>query len=214
MKNECSIVRDVLPLYLESMVSEGTADFVKEHLKVCAECSAEFETMKADEKTDHAGIENNEQRKHDTNALIAIKKKLKKRRILTVSTTVICLITALYIYSWLKPVTVDYGTSTIYSQDDMTSAIEVITEKFNTMDGCKLYAISYTNDDLCERELNYCNDLADDGVIFDECIIFTTRFRSPLFGGGAWSANRIYDWSWCLAREKNGPWVLLTWGVG
>ena len=37
MKNECKIVRDVLPLYLEDMVSEETADFVKEHIAKCAE---------------------------------------------------------------------------------------------------------------------------------------------------------------------------------
>ena len=32
MKNECSIVCDLLPLYAEDMVSEDTAEFVKEHL--------------------------------------------------------------------------------------------------------------------------------------------------------------------------------------
>ena len=32
MKNECSIVRDVLPLYFENMVREETAAFVREHL--------------------------------------------------------------------------------------------------------------------------------------------------------------------------------------
>lgn len=35
MKNECSYVRDVLPLYFENMVSEDTAAFVEEHLKTC-----------------------------------------------------------------------------------------------------------------------------------------------------------------------------------
>ena len=33
MKNECSYVRDVLPLYFENMVSEDTAAVVEEHLK-------------------------------------------------------------------------------------------------------------------------------------------------------------------------------------
>ena len=80
MKNECKIVRDVLPLYLEDMVSEETADFVKEHLVKCTECSAELDAMKADEKIDNAGIETNEQRKHDAKALITIKKKLCKRK--------------------------------------------------------------------------------------------------------------------------------------
>ncbi len=46
MKNECSIVRDILPLYAENMVSEDTADFVKEHLKNCAACRTELEKMR------------------------------------------------------------------------------------------------------------------------------------------------------------------------
>lgn len=45
MKNECSIVRDILPLYVEDMVSEDTADFVKEHVSDCEECRKELEKM-------------------------------------------------------------------------------------------------------------------------------------------------------------------------
>ena len=40
MKNECSIVRDLLPLYAEGMLSEDSAAFVKEHLDTCKECRA------------------------------------------------------------------------------------------------------------------------------------------------------------------------------
>ena len=43
MKNECSIVCDLLPLYAEDMVSEDTAEFVKEHLGNCPTCRAELE---------------------------------------------------------------------------------------------------------------------------------------------------------------------------
>jgi diadenosine tetraphosphate (Ap4A) HIT family hydrolase len=48
MKRECSVVRDILPLYLENMVSGETSAFVKEHLETCPECAAELETMKAE----------------------------------------------------------------------------------------------------------------------------------------------------------------------
>ena len=47
MKNECSYVRDVLPLYFENMVSEDTAAFVEEHLKTCPGCFSELEAMRA-----------------------------------------------------------------------------------------------------------------------------------------------------------------------
>ena len=52
MKNECSYVRDVLPLYFENMVSEDTAAFVEEHLKTCPGCFSDLEAMRAETKTE------------------------------------------------------------------------------------------------------------------------------------------------------------------
>lgn len=46
MKNECSIVRDILPLYAEKMVSKDTAEFVKGHLENCHVCRAELEKLR------------------------------------------------------------------------------------------------------------------------------------------------------------------------
>ena len=45
MKNECSIVQDILPLYVEEMVSDDTVSFVREHLKDCPRCRAELEKL-------------------------------------------------------------------------------------------------------------------------------------------------------------------------
>ncbi len=55
MKNECSVVRDILPLYLENMVSGETEAAVKEHLKNCPECTAELEALKAGTKVEKVG---------------------------------------------------------------------------------------------------------------------------------------------------------------
>lgn len=57
MKNECCVVRDILPLYLEKMVSEETEMFIKEHLEYCTECSAELEAIKTGTKVEKFGIE-------------------------------------------------------------------------------------------------------------------------------------------------------------
>ena len=45
MKTECSVVRDLLPLYIEDMVSAETAQYVNEHLKNCDECQAELANL-------------------------------------------------------------------------------------------------------------------------------------------------------------------------
>jgi len=46
MRTECSIVRDLLPLYVENMVSGESAEYIEEHLKDCDECSAELELLR------------------------------------------------------------------------------------------------------------------------------------------------------------------------
>lgn len=53
MRNECNIIRDILPLYSEDMVSEDTKNFVREHLTHCPQCCAELENMKIPVKADY-----------------------------------------------------------------------------------------------------------------------------------------------------------------
>ena len=46
MSNKCNVIKDILPLYAEDMVSTDTREFVSEHLEHCTECHAEFERMR------------------------------------------------------------------------------------------------------------------------------------------------------------------------
>lgn len=46
MKNECCIVKDLLPLYVENMVSTETAQFIQTHLEECSVCQAEWTLLK------------------------------------------------------------------------------------------------------------------------------------------------------------------------
>lgn len=49
MKPECSIVKDLLPLYTEDLVSPETAEYVAAHLESCPTCRAELDALKSDE---------------------------------------------------------------------------------------------------------------------------------------------------------------------
>ena len=107
---------------------------------------------------------------------------------------------------------VDYKTSEIYSEDDMNKAIEVILREFNTWEGCVMKELSYTDDKTCEDNLSYINTLAVD-TKYDECIVFTSTFHSPVEGGDAWEPDYDYgNWEWYLGRTDGGDWDLLTWG--
>lgn len=46
MKLDCYVVRDLLPLYVENMVSDETAEQIKKHLAECGECQKEYESFK------------------------------------------------------------------------------------------------------------------------------------------------------------------------
>ena len=46
MKLDCCVVRDLLPLYVENMVSDQTAELVKQHLMDCPDCQKEYESFK------------------------------------------------------------------------------------------------------------------------------------------------------------------------
>ena len=112
----------------------------------------------------------------------------------------------------LSDVTIDYKTSELYTKEDMDSAIEEIEKEFGTWEGCVLYSISYTDDTKCTDNLSYINTLAVDKK-YDECIVFTSNFHSPVEGGGAWEPDDDYEnWEWYLGRTEGGNWDLLTWG--
>ena len=50
MSNQCNVIKDILPLYVEDMVSADTQEFVNAHLEQCAECRAELERMRGSTK--------------------------------------------------------------------------------------------------------------------------------------------------------------------
>lgn len=86
MKNECSFVRDVLPLYFENMVSADTADFVGEHLEGCPSCRAELEKIKNPNGLSSFTADTQE---NTAEPLNAIRRKLHKRNRIIVGITVL-----------------------------------------------------------------------------------------------------------------------------
>lgn len=206
MNKQCEIIQDLLPLYVDGACSKASVAVVNEHLEGCSKCKALYEKLCSDT--------GEEMLKAEMGGVVAKhKKKNKKKRLMTIAASVILTIVLIVSAISLWPASIDYGFSDIYSREDMDEALAIIKEEFYSWEGCKLYSIYYTDDSFCHRELDYVNTLAADGVIYTECIVFRTRFRSPILGGGAWNANCEYDWSWYFARTDGGEWDLLTWGA-
>jgi hypothetical protein len=47
-ETKCTIIQDILPLYIDEVVSQDTKEMVDEHLQHCARCKKEYESMKRD----------------------------------------------------------------------------------------------------------------------------------------------------------------------
>jgi len=81
MRNECNIIRDILPLYAEKMVTSDTADFIEEHLNGCEACRKEYERTKEDFQP--------EQKISDAAPLLRLRRKLKAKKIQTIALTAV-----------------------------------------------------------------------------------------------------------------------------
>lgn len=93
MKATCNIIRDLLPLYVEGLVSHDTEILVEEHLEDCNECKKELEALKGSRNLPM-----------DTNVgpLKAVERKLAKKRNNTIIlTTVLVLIVGIISISYL-----------------------------------------------------------------------------------------------------------------
>lgn len=112
-----------------------------------------------------------------------------------------------------EEVSIDYGTSGIYSEDERNSAIEIIRETFDTWDGCVLHSITYAGDDCTDAEnLEWLNSM-NEGQNYTQCIEFLSDFHSPVENAGAWEPDTEYtDYQWWLARTDSGEWELLSYG--
>ncbi len=78
-KITCNVIGDLLPLYADDVVSEDTKGLVEGHLAECEECAEKYAQMKReiDEDIRLKAAE------AERSALLAAKKKIRKKRIIT-----------------------------------------------------------------------------------------------------------------------------------
>lgn len=94
-KNECNIVRDLMPLVLDRAASDDSHELVETHIASCEECRKQYDGMKAD-LPENIRAEYEEEQKQFADALKAVRKKKLKRRVCrVVLAALICMVAAL-----------------------------------------------------------------------------------------------------------------------
>lgn len=182
-KNNCNIIKDILPLYADNVVSDDTKTLILEHLAICAECKAEYEKMK---EIVEIPAETN------TEPLKQIKEKMSRKRMVTICvtaliTTVVVMGLAIYLYA---PVIFQRGNPFPY-----------------------LYAATKINDDTPFVEVNVNNNnsiyISRRGTC-DEILLYIAESKNLEFQEQAGSAFLFSNGEKTLAVSSEVYWAKYT----
>ena len=98
MKNKCDIVKDLLPNYVEDLVSKQTKDYIEDHINNCKQCKHDLEIMLEDKNSNMENERKEEQ--FEFKNLKQIRRKMLMLRIF--SAAFIILITIMILSFVLK----------------------------------------------------------------------------------------------------------------
>ena len=77
-RNDCNIVRDLMPLVLDRVASDESREAVETHIISCEECRRQYDAMKSN-LPEGTRAEYEEEQKQFTEALKAVRKKKIRR---------------------------------------------------------------------------------------------------------------------------------------
>ena len=203
MKNECSIVRDILPLYLENMVSDETGAFVKEHLKGCPECTAELEALKAGPKVEKIGNEMRDSLEVEVmKSMKATRKKFRKKayRVAAIIAGIFIIVCVLLHFFPVYRI-VDIGSMTTgnyYSSDQIAKAFYI----GSASDRREAQAVLRLADQAF-------NDVQHTSVENEEKYGLLARYATDTdsYGDTAFNEHSLELWSAHLGKDEGYIWV-------
>ena len=110
-------------------------------------------------------------------------------------------------------VEIDYGTSEIFTPEELAEAAIQIKCTFAGWKGCELHSLRYAGDEADKEEnLQWLNSLNEEAG-YTHVAEFLTDFHSPVEAEGAWEPDQEYkDYQWWLGRTDDGGWEVVTWG--
>lgn len=128
VKNECKIVKDLFPSYVDNLTSIETNEFVESHLKTCNNCNKILETLKKGEKQQEKRAEEKE--------VDYLKKHNRKIKILSI---IAIILTLSIISAW------GYKMVNYYKTENDYKIIDNIYNKYIEIRNGKNYKLTIEN---------------------------------------------------------------------
>lgn len=107
---------------------------------------------------------------------------------------------------------IDYGTSMLYSQDDLKAAAVQVACKFASLDGCELRSLKYAGDEAASAEKLAQINQENPGKNYTKIVEFLMDFHTPENTGDTnLEADHDYtDYPWWLARTDKDGWEIVS----
>ena len=99
-RNNCSIVQDLLPLYIEDMLRPDTVAYVEDHLSDCSICTTALGDLKPAAVSPAPILDAEEAHQADQQVLKGLKKSLTMRNVFLGLTALYAL---LHFFPWMAP---------------------------------------------------------------------------------------------------------------
>lgn len=125
-KISCNIIKDILPLYLDGVVSDDTRQMVEEHLRTCDQCREEAVTLKQDVVLPAS----KSVRLAETKVVKGLKRKLFRKKFLISAVSVIitiAILAGIYSYMVMTETCVPYNSGKVQIEEE-NGALYVVYE--------------------------------------------------------------------------------------
>ena len=120
-KINCNVIQDILPLYIDDVVSDDTKELVEEHLQNCEICQRVYHETKTDLENDIKVSAQTKESRNEANDLKNFRKFLKKRKtktiLLSIAATIICFV-AVFTYMNKHVIYINYKDAGITIVED------------------------------------------------------------------------------------------------
>lgn len=147
----CILIKELLPLYIDDVVSSETKALIEEHLSHCEDCRKEFEIL-----TQNVMIPDNvSARLNEAKPLQSFKKRMKSKRVLAAA--VLLIMSVIIIIALSNPAIISRGNPIPYISAAISLNRETPFVLVDVQSGT--YDIYMTKDRECEELIQYIESI-------------------------------------------------------
>lgn len=199
-KNDCKIVQDLLPNYIDKLTNEYTNEFIERHLNECSECKKIYDKMKKQ-------IDLNFQ--IDDKEIKPMKKINKKVKIMGILILILAIVVAISLYiNYKSSYLFDAKTGKIYGSDiQVSNDRNVLIEynsNYNDIDIDTTIVLTLDNNNICKNARvieTPNNDKAEESLEYKYSIINSKN--SGAYSNGNFSEKLELSYNYNMWNGKS-----------